>query len=39
MIIKVNAGGRSGEVVGIVRITNMKNGKETADPHGLAVSG
>ncbi len=39
MIIKVNAGGRSGEVVGIVRITNMKNGKETADPHGLAVRG
>ncbi len=37
MIIKVKDGGRSGEVVGIVRISNMKNGKETADPHGLAV--
>lgn len=39
MIIKVKDGGRSGEVVGIVGISNMKNGKETADPHGLAVRG
>ncbi|GJL54021.1 MAG: hypothetical protein NPIRA02_11530 [Nitrospirales bacterium] len=39
MVIKVKNGGRNGEVVGIVRISNMKNDKETADPHGLAVRG
>ena len=39
MMIKVKAEGRSGEVVGKVRISNMKDGKETADPHGLAVRG
>ena len=39
MMIKVNAEGRSGEVAGKVRISNMKDGKETADPHGLAVRG
>ena len=37
MIIKVTDGGRNGEVVGLVPITNMKDGKENADPHGLAV--
>lgn len=39
MVIKVTGGGRSGEVVGIVKVSNMKNGKETADPHGIAVRG
>jgi hypothetical protein len=34
---RVLDGGESGEVVGITRITNMVEGKETADPHGLAV--
>ena len=37
MVIKVTHGGRNGEVAGIVKISNMKNGKETADPHGIAV--
>jgi DNA-binding beta-propeller fold protein YncE len=37
MIIKVKDRGRSGEVVGLVPISNIKNGKETADTHGLAV--
>jgi len=36
-VIKVNDGGKSGEFVGVARITNMKEGKETADTHGLAV--
>ena len=36
-VIKVTNGGRGGEFVGIARITNMKDGKETADTHGLAV--
>jgi hypothetical protein len=37
MVIKVTNGGRSGEVVGIAKVSNMRNGKETADPHGIAV--
>lgn len=36
-VIKVVDGGRDGEFIGIARITNMKDGKETADPHGIAV--
>jgi hypothetical protein len=36
-VIKVLDGGKSGELVGITRLTNMVDGKETADPHGLAV--
>ena len=36
-VIKVTDNGKSGEFVGIARITNMKDGKETADTHGLAV--
>jgi hypothetical protein len=36
-VIKVLDGGKSGELAGISRITNMVNGKETADPHGIAV--
>ena len=36
-VIKVTNGGKSGEFVGIARITNMKDGKETADTHGIAV--
>jgi hypothetical protein len=37
MVIKVTHGGRNGEVIGIAKVSNMKNGKETADPHGIAV--
>lgn len=36
-VIRVLDGGKSGEVVGMTRLTNMVEGKETADPHGLAV--
>ncbi len=36
-VIKVTNGGRGGEFVGIARITNVKDGKETADTHGVAV--
>jgi hypothetical protein len=36
-VIRVTNGGKGGEVVGISRITNMKEGKETADTHGIAV--
>ncbi len=36
-VIKVIEGGKGGEFVGIARITNMKDGKETADTHGLGV--
>ena len=36
-VIKVKDAGRDGEFVGVARITNMKEGKETADTHGLAV--
>ncbi|MFQ5992142.1 MAG: hypothetical protein ACE5NA_06855, partial [Nitrospiraceae bacterium] len=36
-VVKVTGGGKSGEFVGVARISNMKNGKETADTHGVAV--
>lgn len=36
-VVKVTNGGRGGEFVGIARITNMRDGKETADTHGVAV--
>ena len=36
-VIKVTDGGKSGEFVGLARISNMKEGKETADTHGIAV--
>lgn len=38
-VIKVVDAGKSGEVIGIARLTHMVDGKETADPHGLAVVG
>ncbi|MEW6543699.1 MAG: hypothetical protein AB1411_08810 [Nitrospirota bacterium] len=36
-VIKVTDGGRGGQFVGVARISNMKDGKETADTHGIAV--
>lgn len=36
-VVKVKDGGKSGELVGVARVSNMKEGKETADPHGIAV--
>ena len=36
-VVKTSGGGRSGEFVGVARVSNMKEGKETADPHGIAV--
>ncbi len=36
-VITVVESGKSGEFVGIALVTNMKEGKETADPHGIAV--
>jgi hypothetical protein len=36
-VIKVTEDGKSGQFVGVSRLTNLKEGKETADPHGLAV--
>jgi hypothetical protein len=36
-VIKVMDGGKGGQFVGIARITNMKEEKETADTHGVAV--
>lgn len=36
-VIKVKDGGKGGEFVGVARVSNMKDGKETADPHGVAV--
>jgi hypothetical protein len=36
-IVKVTGGGKGGEFVGVGRVSNMKDGKETADPHGIAV--
>jgi hypothetical protein len=36
-VIKVSNDGKGGEFVGVARVTNMKDGKETADPHGIAV--
>ena len=36
-VVKVSGGGKGGELVGVGRVSNMKDGKETADPHGIAV--
>jgi len=36
-VIKVIDGGRRGEFTGVARLSNMKDGKETADIHGVAV--
>jgi hypothetical protein len=36
-VIKVTEDGKSGQFIGVARLTNLKDGKETADPHGLAV--
>lgn len=36
-VIKVTDGGKGGEFVGVARISNMKDEKETADTHGIAV--
>lgn len=36
-IVKVTGGGGGGELIGVARVSNMKDGKETADPHGIAV--
>ncbi|WP_447978188.1 hypothetical protein [Candidatus Nitrospira bockiana] len=36
-VIKVTDGGRGGEFIGVARISNMKDGKETADTHATAV--
>ena len=37
LVIKVQNNGKSGSVVGVAGVSNMKNGKETADPHGIAI--
>lgn len=38
MIVDVERGGRSGEVLGIVRVSNVDaNGIERADPHAIRV--
>ena len=37
VVIKVTDGGKGGQIVGTARITNMKDGQETADTHGVAV--
>ncbi len=36
-VITVTGGGKGGQFIGLARVSNMKNGKETADPHGIAV--
>lgn len=36
-VVKVSGGGKGGELIGVARVSNMKDGKETADPHGIAV--
>jgi hypothetical protein len=36
-VIKVTEHGKSGQFVGVSRLTNQTEGKDTADPHGLAV--
>ncbi len=36
-VIQVDAGGKIGHYKGQAAITNRKDGKETADPHGIAV--
>lgn len=37
MTIILHAGQGSEELIGSTRLTNMVEGKEAADPHGLAV--
>lgn len=36
-VIKVTDGGKGGVFLGIARLSNMRDGKETADPHGIAA--
>lgn len=36
-VIKVTDGGKGGEFLGVARLSNMRDGKETADPHGIAA--
>jgi hypothetical protein len=36
-VVKVSGGGKGGELIGVARLSNMKDGKETADVHGIAV--
>lgn len=36
-VISVTAGGRDGQFIGMARVTNVKDDKETADVHGIAV--
>ena len=36
-VIHADAGGKVGHYKGQASITNMKDGKETADTHGIAV--
>jgi hypothetical protein len=36
-VIHVDAGGKVGHYKGQAIVTNMKDGKETADPHGIAI--
>ncbi len=36
-VIKVLYAGKGGELIGSTRLTNMVEGNEKADPHGLAV--
>ena len=35
--VEVKDGGKGGELVGVARISNMKEGKETAESHGIGV--
>ncbi len=36
-VITVTEGGKGGQFIGVARVSNIKNGRETADPHGIAV--
>jgi hypothetical protein len=36
-VVKVPCGGKGGELVGVARVSNMKDGKKTADPHTIAL--
>jgi hypothetical protein len=36
-VIKVTQGGKGGEFLGVARLSNIKDGKETADIHAVAV--
>lgn len=38
MVIRIEEGGRRGEVIGVVRVSNLdESGVERADPHGIRV--